>query len=221
MGRIQSYSQVPMRRFLSLATMLVGSLTISAAALAQSAGWKIGPIIRGKNYSVGMPLEPTPARQGWSFDFPPRGGHVHYVTYNPGSLKGASRITVRYRIDAAPDTRFVPQQAPAEPATLSLYFQRAGDNWSGRRQFEHFRWYAPLATMRQLSPGEHQFTVRLNDPSWISVMGQQAGALPSAFAASLDESASAGLVFGSNSGRGHGVYATAPAKFTLLSFRID
>ena len=29
-----------------------------------------------------------------------------------------------------------------------------------------------------------------------------------------------GLVFGSSEGRGHGVFATRPARFTLLSFRI-
>src|ERR1700752_724506 len=30
-------------------------------------GWEIGPVIDGKNYSVGVPLHPTQTPDGWAF----------------------------------------------------------------------------------------------------------------------------------------------------------
>jgi len=192
-------------------------------AIASAGTWRIGPIIRGRNYSVGMPLAPTPSRGGWQFDFPypdVRAGHVHYVTFNPGPLLGRSRIVVRYRIDAARGVRFVPQESPEMPGIVSLFFQRRGDNWSGRRHYEYYRWYAPDPTVREVAPGVHEMTASLNDSNWISVNGRLGGTNPEAFEDALAETDSIGLVFGSTAARGHGVYATGPARFTLVSFQI-
>ena len=65
--------------------------------------------------------------------------------------------------------------------------------------------------------------VRLDDPRWISVRGRSARSPASAgtLEAALTDIDRIGLVFGSSAARGHGVYATAPARFTLLSFRIE
>lgn len=208
---------------ISLAALALLLPVASPAAAPEGAGWEIGPIIRGKNYSQGMPLHPEPTRTGWRFDFPvgsAAAGHVHYVTFRPGPLSPRSRIVVRYRVDARPGTRFVPQESPALAGTVSLYFQRRGDNWSAKGRYEHFRWYAPNATVRQISPGEHEITVALDDPDWISVLGQTAGSNPDQLNAALADIDRIGLVFGSSAARGHGVYATAPARFTLLSFQI-
>jgi hypothetical protein len=185
--------------------------------------WQIGPIIRGRNHSVGMPLQPIPAGRGWYFDFPhPHlgAGHVHYVTFNPGPIAGASRIVVRYRVEAPRGVRFLPREHPQEPATVSLFFQRRGDTWRGRGAFEYFRWYAPPPTVRPLAPGEYEMSVSLNDPRWISVQGRPASTNPEAFRAALAETQSLGLVFGSPSARGHGVYSTGPARFRLISFQL-
>lgn len=210
-----------MNRLLPIALASFAVAAVSTAAFAQSGGWRIGPIIRGKNYSVGMPLAPTPSRDGWSFDFPSaQTGHVHYVTFRPGALTGASQIRVRYRVDAARGTRFVPQEQPDLPGMVSLVFQRSGDNWSAKRQYEHFRWYAPQSSMQRLAPGERIMLVNLSDPNWISVYGKPRGMNPEAFNAALAYTDNIGLVFGSTAARGHGVFATAPAKFTLLSFEI-
>jgi len=206
----------------SVAALPVSLGAIAAVAVAQPAGeWQIGPIIRGRHYSVGMPLTPNPERRGWSFEFPypdERAGHVHYVTFRHGPLAGASRIVMRYRIDAAPGARFVPRAYPSYPATVSLYFQRAGDSWSGKRHPFH-RWYAPRHTMRELAPGEYEVSVSLSDPEWASIY-QPATASPESFRAALAETDRVGFVFGSDGGRGHGVFATAPARFTLISFRV-
>lgn len=195
-----------------------------AAAGAGDGDWEIGPVIRGRNYSSGMPAVPYPERGGgWSFDFPApdaAAGHVHYVTFRPGSLRGKSRIVVRYRIDAAPGARFVPQQFPGRTATVALYMQRRGDSWTTKGAYRYYRWYAPVATMNTLAPGEAEMSVRLDDPDWSSVMADRASANRAAMEAALEDMGRIGLVFGSAGGRGHGVFATRPARFTLLSFEI-
>lgn len=215
-----------MRRHLAIgiiALAVLGSAAIAAVPAAQH--WEIGPIIRGKNYSVGMPLRPEPTRRGWSFDFPydtRADGHVHYVTFRPGSLAGKSRISVRYRVDAAPDTRFVPQEHPHLPGTVSLFLQRSGDNWTAKGRYALFRWYAPGHSVKQLAPGIHSMTVELGDPQWVSVLGGKTPVdHPAEFAAALENVGRLGLVFGSTSARGHGVFATAPARFELLSFEVE
>lgn len=219
-----------MKIFPALTATFALALTASAPpALAQTStapsvsAWEIGPIIRGRNYSVNMPLRMTQTRDGAAFDFPvvPEDyGHVHYVTYNPGSLRGAKSITIRYRIDAAPGTRFVPQESPHEQATLSLMFQRAGDKWTAKGPYTHYRWFAPENTVVPLMPGTREVTVPLNG-NWSSVYGAKASAQSDAFDAALAQTQRLGFLFGSSSGRGHGVYATAPARFTLLDFRVN
>ncbi|WP_260581255.1 hypothetical protein [Sphingopyxis sp. PET50] len=44
-----------MKRMLIAATLALGAAVVAAAAPAASE-WEIGPVIRGKNYSVNMPL---------------------------------------------------------------------------------------------------------------------------------------------------------------------
>ena len=197
---------------------------VSKPAVQDAAGWEIGPDVRGRNYSVGMPLQPTHNRKGgWSFEFPyPNAGvgHVHAVTFNPGSLKNASKIVMRYRIDAARGNRFAPQETPDQAATVSLYFQRLGDSWSGKRHYEFYRWYAPAHSVKEITPGEHEVVVSFADQNWVSVQGRTVVTNPSAFEYARFETARIGIAFGGPSGRAHGVYSTGPAKFTLLEFRI-
>ena len=198
-------------------TFAVGAL----AAPPPASLWEIGPIIRGKNYSRGMPLRPDQTRSGASFAIPgptAAEGHVHYVTVPTRPLEGARRITLRFRIDAAPGTRFVPQQSPQLPATLSLYFQRAGDGWTTRQP--DWRWYAPTNRTVPLGPGIHTITIGL-DEDWVAMTGPGAHANPRGFQAALADTARIGFVCGSEGGRGHGVFATAPARFTILDFRIE
>ena len=74
--------------------------------------------------------------------------------------------------------------------------------------------------MRQLVPGEGTISIRLDDPNWISVNGRPVAVNPRAFFDALAEAERVGVVFGSPSARGHGVFATAPASFELLDFSI-
>ncbi len=205
------------------ATLLAGLCATSLIASPPASEWEIGPVIRGEVYSRGMPASPTPARTGWSFDFPyasAAAGHVHYVTFDPGSLSGKSSLVVRYRVDAPRTVRFVPRENPGDTATVSLVLQRGGDNWSARGRYEFYRWYAPPASVQPLGVGVHEMTVSLGDPAWVSVLGRPASANPRAFREALADTGRLGLVFGSAGARGHGVFATGPARFTLLSFDV-
>jgi hypothetical protein len=136
------------------------ALTPSPAATPTSAAdWEFGPIINGLNYSVGMPTKLL----GLSFDFPQPDqsvGHVHYVTFRHGSLAGKSRITLRYRIDAAEGVRILPKDYPLQTSTLTLYFQRRDDNWSAQGSYQYYRWYASGQTIRPLAPGEYTCSFR-------------------------------------------------------------
>ena len=220
-------SPMSTNRLSRLAMLTAGALfaiggTALAAAEFSNQNWEIGPVIGARNYSPGMPPAPVTQRRGWYFDFPaPRAGSVHYVTVNSGPLAGARRIVVRYRVEAERGTQFVAEQTPDWPATVSVYLQRRGDGWNVKRGFEFYRWYAPNPTLRQLAPGVGEITVSLGDPGWVSVQGRAAGEFPEQFTAALRDTVNVGLVFGSQQARGHGVYATAPARFRLESFRIE
>ena len=203
---------------LAAAALFAGSVV---AAGPPADAWEIGPIIRGKNYSYRMPLRPEAAREGARFAIPgptAAQGHVHYVTMPTRPLAGARRITLTYRIDAAPGTRFVPQETPDMPGTLSLYFQRAGDGWTMRQP--DWRWYAPTNRTVPLAPGTHRISIGL-DEDWIAMTGSSAFTNRRGFAEALEETARIGFVFGSQSARGHGVFATRPARFTIIDFRVD
>ena len=195
----------------------------SITASEDAANWDIGPDVRGVNYSVGMPLKPTPnAKRGWSFAFPypsRDAGHVHAITYNSGPLINASKIVMRYRIDAGPNVRFEPQETPGLQGTVSLYFQRQGDNWSAKRKYDFYRWYSP-PSVRKLSRGEYEIVVSLTDPKWQSVHGKLAPDNSEYFREALAQTKQIGIAFGGPSGFAHGVYSTGPARFTLLEFRI-
>lgn len=211
-----------------LATVPLAALSSpepSAARAAQerASEWQIGPILRGRSYSPGMPRYATDAVGETFFDIPwptPREGHVHYVTVPTGSLTGARRIVLRYRIEGERGVRILPEENPRQKATLSLYFQRGGDNWTAKGRYATYRWYAPAAMMGPLTPGTHEVSVPL-DANWTAVQGANRNSAPEAFARALEDASRVGFVLGSNGGRGHGVFATAPARFTILDFWIE
>jgi hypothetical protein len=204
---------------LALVAAAAAASSAAYAASPPASAWEIGPVIRGKNYSVGISGTLREGPQGPWFAFPTEDqGHIHYVTLGTRPIEGARRISVRYRIDAPPSTRFTAQQTGG-PGQFGLVFQRRGDNWSAKGRFETYRWYSPQ--IAPLSPGVRTFTARLDDPRWVGVERSTAASNPEAFAAALADTESVSLTFGDANGRGHGVYASAPARFTLLDFRIE
>ena len=194
----------------------------AAAALAPDpSAWVIGPIIRGRNYSVGMPLHPTPRRGGgFHIDLPRAPGSVHYVTFPHGSLAGKRRIVMRYRVEADRGVRIEPTTVPSLPSMITLYFQRAGDNWTARGRFETYRWYATFATRSPIVAGEHVMVARL-DGLWTAVQTSTARTNPAAFQAALAGADQVGFVLGGGDGFGHGVHATGRARLVVMEFRVE
>lgn len=215
---VEDRRMIPIR-LVTLAALALAP--VAAAAMPVAEQWQIGPWVRGRNYSEGMPATPEAAPGGGvRFAFPQEGrGQVDAMTTAIGPLDGARSITIRYRIDAAPGTRFAAVETPEMPATVSLYFQRAGDNWTARGRYGSYRWYAPGEAVIPLEPGERTVTVRL-DAGWTNVNGKPVSDDPAGFTAARAEAATLGIAFGSLSRRSHGVFATGRASFTLLGLEV-
>jgi len=196
------------------------SHAVQSTASAAS-GWVIGPIIRGRNHSRGMPLHPTPGPRGsFSIDLPEAPRSVHYVTFPHGSLAGKRRIVIRYRVEAAPGVRIVPRGYPQWTARITPYFQRRGDNWGARGPFETYRWFASFASPT-LTRGEHQIVAPLN-ANWTAIQTSSARSNPGAFQAALAEAGEVGFVLGGGDGLGHGAHAVGgPARLVITSFRVE
>jgi hypothetical protein len=171
--------------------------------------WSIGPIIRGQNYSVGMPASPTPIGAGWLIQFPMGANtHVDYVQWHRvPSLVGVKQVVMRYEVTGS---GFVAHGATT-PATVGLCFQRRGDDWSGVGAMQSYRWYS--RQLPELKAGSYVLTVPLDLQNLGDVYGKSDNA--AALAATLADLDNLAVVFGNTSGAGHGVYTTAPATFKM------
>jgi len=221
-------AMMPFRAITLIALSLVaghGDQAHATAAVSVAASipseWVIGPFIRGRNYSRGVPTQPTPRRGGgWYVDLPRAGGSVNYVTFRHGSLAGKRRIVMRYRIEMDPGVRIVPKTIPALPSMITLYFQRGGDNWTGRGPFETYRWYATFATRSPITRGDHVLIAPLN-ANWTAIQTSSARTRPVAFREALAGADQVGFVLGGGDGVGHGVYATGRARLVVTEFRVE
>lgn len=187
----------------------------------QSIDWQAGPIIDGKNAGSDIRVSPD-----GSFAIPERGPGAKYITFRGGRLSGKSRITMRYRVDLPEGVQIVPTSNPEQQSIITLYFQRAGDNWSGRGEYETYRWYATSASQMPIIAGEHEITVSLDPgtserPTWTSIIAANSYA-NSNFDNAKAKADRVGFVLGGGTGYGHGVYATGEgARFTILDYRIE
>jgi hypothetical protein len=211
---------------LGLALLTVGADTRDASAAAAATqpdanDWLIGPIVRGRSYSRGMPLHPTPRRDGaWHIDLPQAPSSLHGVTFPHGSLAGKRRIVMRYRVEMDPGVGIYARTQPGGRSMLTLYFQRSGDNWTGRGPYDGYRWFATFATQSPITAGEHVMVAPLNGP-WTAVQSFTARTHPQAFRDAVSEADHVGFVLGGGDGYGHGVYATGRARLIVTDFRIE
>jgi hypothetical protein len=120
----------------------------------------------------------------------------------------------------APGVRIEASTAPGTAGMITPYFQRVGDNWSGRRAFESYRWYATFATHSPITRGEHVIVAPLN-ANWTAVNASTARTDPAAFQAAIAEAGEVGFVLGGGDGYGHGAYATGPARLVVTEFRVE
>ncbi len=183
--------------------------------------WDIGPTIRGRNFSQGVPDHVRGGSGGaMRIDLPEAPGSVHYVTFAHGSLAGKRRIVMRYRIETAPGVEIRPITAPNLPSIITLYFQRGGDDWSGQGSYETYRWYATFASQTPIVPGDHEIVASLAG-NWTAIQTSSARTNPRGFAEAVAQADRVGFVLGGGDGYGHGVFATGPARLTVLDYRIE
>jgi len=188
---------------------------VPAAMVASN--WEIGPIVDGRNYSRGMPLNPTQTPDGWAFDFPLDTGTVGYVTLRHGSLANKAHILMRYRIEMDPGVVIHPLCCAQLPSIgPTLYFQQQGDDW----QTDGKRWWATFARVTPIEAGEFEVDIPLNG-AWTSVQTMTAASNPQQFANAKANADRIGFTFGGGDGYGHGVYATGRARFVLTSFKVE
>ena len=206
-----------------------GDLALAASVVLDPMNpdnWEIGPVVNGRSYSLGMPLHPAPhpdgKSAGWIIDLPAAPGSVNYVTMPTGSLAGRTKITMHYRIEAAPGVQVQPRNFPDNPSKLTLYFQRSGDDWSAQAGYEAYRWYAAFSTESPIrtTPEERIIEARF-DGNWLAVLGSTRENNPAGFEQALREAGRVGFVLGGGDGLGHGVNATGPARLVVTSFHVE
>lgn len=186
-------------------------------------GWYPGPQIGTTNYSPGVVLYPLaggvlqtdiPAftNPKSSANMPPQlDALVKPVTMLPDTM------TVAYQL-FAPVKPSDPLHA-TEPPTISVMFQRCGDDWKGTTgTTEFYRWYYnPVPA--QFLPGSNIFSVDFTNPApWSDVWGRRASDNLAQFNMARLQPCSVSLVFGfQNGGLSHGVAGVnGPAHFNLL-----
>lgn len=180
---------------------------------APKTAWVIGPVFSGQSLSKGMPSSPTEHGSGFYFDFPVGSGSVNYVqkVKDLPRLSMGQTLKIRFKIEG--QGQFVAQDANASPiASLGFILQRKGDNLSGVGMYENYRWFSQAEFI--LKEGEFELSAIIDEHSFGGVMG---GKDPAVLLDVLRNLGSLGLCFGSAGGRGHGVFVSAPIRFTLLS----
>lgn len=171
----------------------------------------------GFQYSPGMPFQPTQDGAAWYFDFPTLPGSVHYLVAALNrpitAIGGAIEITG----DGVFTARIPAQEPDDGTPAVRPYFQRRGDDVSGKGEFEHYRWWCSPALV-ELRPGVYSIAAPLDPAKWTSVFGKAGDTAPQAFAAAVANCGVAGMTFGGWFA-GHGVALTSGAsRFTVRNW---
>lgn len=200
----------------AVAASLLGSAADARAARTPPvSAWEIGPVIAGRNHSLGV-ARPSALANGWGFSIGPR-AEPHYVTFRHGSLRGKTRIRMRYRVEG-PAAAIVhgAKCATASPSAVTLFFQRGDDDWRS----DGGRWWASFASVPLTGPtGEREIVAAL-DGRWTSVLTMSAANNPAAFAAAKANAGRVGFTFANCTGLGHGARATMPVRFVVTRFEV-
>lgn len=207
------------------AVLLKKKPTVQAATGAADpknpASWEVGPIIGGVSLAIGMPVNPVATADGLQFALVHPDDEAHYVTMPTPPLTGKQKLALSYRLDLDPGAKLDSVTVPGAPTMLTLYFQRAGDDWSGLGALEAYRWYAAFAMQTPITPGEHTIEAPL-DGAWTAVQTSSRANNPQAFADAIANTARVGFVLGGGTGLGHGIRAVGgAARFTITNFSVE
>jgi hypothetical protein len=199
----------------TLSILLPGAVNGAPRKPAPGSAWEIGPVINGRNHSIAA-SRPSAFGGGWGFTIS-QASEPHYVTFRHGSLRGKRQIRMRFRVEGQAGAIVHGAKCPiASPSAVTLYFQRAGDDWTT----DGARWWATFASARLDGPvGETEIVASL-DGKWTSVLNMTAANNPNEFAAAKAQADRVGFTFGNCTGFGHGARATAPMRFVVTRFQI-
>lgn len=173
----------------------------------RTAGWEVGPIMDGQNFSKNCP-------ETFTDNFTIGPCEPHYVTRATGPLTGKTQVRLRFKLEG--DRLYgVRPECNKGPATLDLHFSAnvPGEQW------ETGRWWASFATVT-LTPGEYTVTAPFSG-RWTAVMTSNAHDSPEAFRTALAKAERIGFTFGDCTGRGHGAASFGRTSFTLLEWAVE
>lgn len=231
-------------RFALLAVLVLASCTDPAPSTPPAEPvWQYGPSCVNDTGSCGVPAGPARTAEGVVIDVPvdpsplsvdSRGPHINYVTFRHGSLAGKSQIRIRFRVEAPEGSpiRATKPRGEVWDGKLWLYFERAGNNFTGGPDQNWYRWWA-LGSETRLHNGEYEVTARFDEP-WgaVSYGGNYCVDTtaandpdcrgPAMFQAALANADRVGFTLGGGDGKGHGVDADGPgARIVVVSFEVE
>lgn len=198
-----------------LAVLLTSDVEAKMVSPSPVTSWEIGPVINGRNRSLGLPLASS-AKGGWGFAISQR-AEPHYVTFRHGSLRGKKEIRMRFLVDGPAGAIIHGAKCPtASPSAVTLYFQQAGDNWAT----DGGRWWATFASAQLSRPtGEMEIVAPLNG-RWTSVIRMDAENSRGEFEMAKARADRVGFTFANCEGFGHGARATVPVRFVVTRFQV-
>jgi hypothetical protein len=210
----------PQDRPLGRREVLLGAgacLLAEPVAARHARKWDFGPTIYGKCYSYdedGGSIRMRERDDGaLEFTFPKSPGQVDYLTTGCNGLEDARSIRLVYDLQGR--GKLKPVGDDEFPARVRLHFQRAGDNWSGRGEYEHYRFWSTAFSDLELG-SDILLECQLDPELWTGVYGRTNR---DGFSSARRNAARVGLTFGGMYA-GHGVRAReGDVAFVLKEFR--
>jgi hypothetical protein len=148
----------------------------------------------------------------------------YYVTPHAGTISGSLSTTFTLTNTGAPVYvySFPWESNPCVfPAHVRLWFARTGWEKGSRPSY---RWWSNPSAYTLVAAGNTvTLTVALNPALWSDVNGQFGNAIPSDFAAALNDVSSIGFSFGGGCFFGHGVAVqagTGTSTFTVNEYKV-
>lgn len=178
--------------------------------------WEIGPIVGTRNYSLGLPVNPTKHPEGFEFAISPT-AEPHYITKATGPLTAYKAIRMRYRVEGPSEAHIYGKGcSEASGSAVTLYIEHKADDWSR----DGYRWWATQHTVALTGPVEAEIVAPL-DGYWSSVFAFTTDTHRAVFNDAKANAARIGFTFANCEGYGHGTRSTLPVKFIVTYFGVE
>lgn len=177
--------------------------------------WHVNPIINGQRF------KPVPSLDEWidgDFEFPSSATGIGYLLRRPdGPLPEGGLLRIVYTI-SGPADQLVGATNGTQYGVTGLFFIRRGDRgWSGLPPFEHATRFYSAGSWPLREAGTHVAEAQLLYSAWGGTSAKYPNTDQDVPAPTIEEFRAAladpewvGLLFGDDTGRGHGTRATVP-----------